>query len=56
MAAWNLTVNLGSNEEGQTRRQSYEKAAAKKKVALGEWVKNVLDNAAGINIKVVKEK
>ncbi len=54
MPSWNVTVNLGSNEVGQKRRESYEKAAEKKSWTLSEWVKYSLDAAAGI--KFIKDE
>jgi hypothetical protein len=53
MPSWNLTIGLGSNEEGQKRREAYEKAAKKKKLDLSVWAKMYLDAAAGM--KAVKE-
>lgn len=54
MPVWNLSINIGSNHEGQTRRKAYERAADQKGVTLNEWVKSTLDAAAGI--KIVKEE
>lgn len=53
MPAWSLTVNLGSNEEGQARREAYERSAKKEQMSLSEWVKSILDTAA--KIKIVRE-
>lgn len=41
------TISLGSGLEGEKRRLAYEKAADKEKENLSDWMRQVLDKAAG---------
>lgn len=48
MASYPKTFHFGTDEEGQARLAAYERAATEHK-SLNDWVKSVLDKAAGFN-------
>jgi hypothetical protein len=54
MPSWSLTISLGSNSEGQKRKEIYQKTADKNGITLSEWAKTTLDEAAGIKRLKVK--
>ena len=54
MAAHIKTFNFGADEVGAARIAAYEKAAAGNS-SLSDWVKEILDKAAGFDENKVKK-
>lgn len=51
MATEYKTFSLGANEEGQRRKKAYEEASKKAGRNYAEWIREVLDKAAGFKPK-----
>lgn len=55
MPSYNLTIALGTSDDGEERRNTYEKSAWKefgeRRGALTQWAKKHLDKASGYTKK-----
>lgn len=49
MAAYSITTNLGSGDEGMKRNEAYRKAAEAEGITLNAWMKKAMDERAKFN-------
>ena len=46
MSSYNLTINVGSDDEGKKRDEAYRKAAKDESLSLAKWIKKHMDPVA----------
>jgi hypothetical protein len=46
MSSYNLTINVGSDDEGKKRDEAYRKAAKDESLSLAKWIKKHMDPIA----------
>ena len=51
MASYNLTINLGSGDEGKRRSDAVRKTASDQGVTLNQFIKKLLDKAISVDDK-----